>query len=110
MSLNKVKRNMRHILHEVVVKIFPKSIRKRYFLSCQEASLMLEEKSQLNLLQQLKLNFHLFICQCCTDYKSQIMIITQYSKKLTQIKLTDKQKDKILSSQKKVIKKINSNQ
>lgn len=103
--MNKLFKLIRHILHEMVVIFIPKRLRASIMPSCQRVSEMLEEQN-LSLSDGVKLRMHLFICQCCTDYKSQLNFMSNEAKKLEKINLTDTQKEKILKSKSEILEKM----
>ncbi len=101
--MSKFIRIFRSIIHDLVILLVPKVLRKN-MLSCEQVTQLLEQ-DQLSGSKRLKLKMHLLICQCCTDYKKQMSIITQESKKLTQQALTPEQKKRIKNSKFSVIEK-----
>jgi hypothetical protein len=103
--MNKLIRIFRHLLHELVLFMVPKSIRKN-MLSCEEVSRILADEEGHNSASVFKLKMHLFICQCCTDYSKQLNVIDERSRALSKVSLSDEQKSMIKKSQEKAINSL----
>jgi hypothetical protein len=103
--MNKLIRVIRHFLHEIVVNFTPPFMRKK-MLSCQDVAFILSSGEDLTMTKKFKLKMHLLICQCCTDYESQLNIINHQAQKSIKLELTNEQKQQIEKSQEKVIEKF----
>ncbi len=101
--MNKFIRLIRSIIHDLVIFFVPKVLRKN-MLSCEQVTQLLEQ-DHLSSSKKVKLRMHLLICQCCTDYKSQVDIISEESKKLTQKSLTQEQLNRVKKSKFSIIEK-----
>jgi len=98
---------LRHIIHEIVVTIVPKSLRKN-MLSCKDVAFILATNPSLPLLKKLKLNMHILICQSCLNYQKQLILINNETKKLNKVKLTEEQMDIIKRSKEDQIKRLSN--
>jgi hypothetical protein len=105
--MNKFIKKFRALIHDAVILLVPKGIRKSFMPSCQQVSEMLEAES-LGFRKIIKLKMHLFICQCCVDYKNQVSIISAQARELGKIELTEAQKRKVQSSKSSILKSIKS--
>ncbi len=56
---------------------------KRMMLSCNEATLLMEKKHDvgLTLMEKLKIRFHISMCDGCTNYQRQSLLIHQLLQK-----------------------------
>lgn len=103
--MSKIVRYARHIIHEIVIFLVPKTLRKN-MLSCEDVSRILSNEDSHAGHSKIKLKIHLLICQCCTDYSAQINIIKEKTNELSQIKLTSEQEEKIKASKQKLLNSI----
>lgn len=103
--MNKVIKFIRHLVHEVVVHMVPSFMRKN-MLSCQDVAFILSSEDDLSLPKRVKLKLHLMICQCCTDYETQLKIINQKAYKAIKLELTPEQEAKIKKSQEELVQKF----
>lgn len=103
----KIKKIIKHILHEMVVHLVPAFLKKNV-LKCSDIHEILSQEKDLSFRTNLKLKFHILICQCCTDFYEQLKIIQNKSKSLGEIELTPEQLAKVKKSQEKIISKIKS--
>jgi hypothetical protein len=74
---------VRKIIHDLIMILVPKALRKN-MLTCEQVALIIAEK---------------------LNYKNQIKIIDSESKNLGKINLTDSQKQKIIKSRSEISKK-----
>ena len=95
---------LRNIIHDLMMVMIPKSLRKN-MLTCEQVAHIIAEKQDIPAFKRVKLQMHLFICQSCLDYKNQIQIIDASSTKLGKITLTSSQKEQISNSKSKIINK-----
>ena len=81
--------------------LLPQSILKK-MLSCEEVANILSQSCEIS----FRARMHIFICQCCTDYQSQLNIIEIQSKKMGIIHLSDEQLKKIQALKTKINAKV----
>lgn len=103
--MNKLIRVIRNFLHDFLPAITPKPLRKN-LLSCKQVTELLLEADKLDWKTKMKLQIHLFICQCCTDYKTQVEFVTIKSKKIYPSVLSDEEKDRAQKIQTEVLKRL----
>lgn len=103
--MNKLIRIFRHLIHEFVVLLVPRNLRKN-LMTCEEVSKILANENSLSTSSTFKLKIHLFICQCCTDYSDQLKEIDAQAHKLSKIELTPQQKESVRKSQKKILESL----
>lgn len=103
--MNKIIRAIRIFVHDLMVFILPKSMLS-HLMSCEDVSKILVEKRSLPLKKNIRVKLHILICQCCTDYKHQLQIIEENSKKLGNLELTPEQKDQINKSKEQLLERL----
>lgn len=96
---------LRHIIHEIIVTIVPKALRKN-MLTCKDVAFILATNPNLSLVKKLKLNMHIMICQSCLNYKKQLILIDKTTEKLNKIELTQEQKQLLENSKNEQIKRF----
>lgn len=92
--MRKITKFLRHIAHEVVTSLTPNFI-KKHMISCEEVTQKMQSLDKLNKKDQAKIRMHLFICQCCLDYKEQLNMIQTKAKKLSPKKLNQPQQKRV---------------
>ena len=77
---------------------------RKNILSCKQVTKILNSEAKFPFGTRLKLNLHLLICQCCTDYKTQMKFISKEAKKIYDIKLNQQQELQLQKIKEQVIK------
>lgn len=99
-------RLVRTALHAIIHVAMPKG-QDPILMSCKQVTeILTNDDLELPKTQRLKLNLHLLVCQCCTDYKEQLEIISKTAKKIYPIELTARQKQKVLDLQNDILNRL----
>ena len=102
--MNKVRNLIRKVIHDIFIFVAPKWLRKK-ILTCEEISKLITNDEKLTLPTRMKINFHIFICKCCSDYRQQINIISKSARRIKSPTLTRNQISQISSNKDSIIQK-----
>ena len=102
--MNKLVRLFRGVIHDLIIIITPKKILSKA-LSCEQVALSLVQNQENHIKKSIRIKMHMFICQCCTDYETQLNLINQSSKKIGQVNLTPEQSQVLKNSKANILKK-----
>ena len=93
---------IRRIVHDILMVISPPFL-KRKLMSCKEISEILAKETELSGSKKLMFKMHLLICQCCTNYASELSLISESAKKIKAPNLNNEQLQQIQKSKQELI-------
>lgn len=105
MMNNKWVLKFRHLLHDLVEKFAPESVKNK-IMGCEEITRIMASETNLPITKKFWFSIHNFICTCCSSYKAQFNLIKINSKKMLNTELTNEQKSRIESSKKDILNLI----